>query len=497
MKTLGDLALATSPLEIVGCPDTPVQGVEYDSRLIEPGDLFVALRGSYVDGHRFIDDALARGAGSIASEESPSDCPGLRFANTRESLPLLAEAFYDRPAESFRGIVGITGTDGKTTTSYLANAILQAGGMKTGLVGTVSVEIGGTVVEHETRQTTPESLDIQRHLDRMRDAAVDWAILESTSHGLAANRLDCIPFTIGAVTNITHEHLEFHGTLEAYKLAKASLLERVAARSGWAVINVDDAGARSVIDHADGATILRFSRSGGDAEIQASDVHSSKTGSSFVLSTPSGSVDVSISYLGEFNVENALCAAGIGVAAGLPLTAILEGLQNAPPVPGRMVRVDAGQPFEVIVDYAHTPESLEKILKLLRRLNPEGSIICVSGSAGERDVAKRSIQGRVTAQFADFNIYSTEDPRFEDASAIIGEVAQGAMSAGASEGKDFLRIVDRQEALDTAVSLARPGDVVLLAGKGHERSIIWGDRKHPWDEITAARTSLSKAGWKR
>ncbi|CAN5669225.1 UDP-N-acetylmuramoyl-L-alanyl-D-glutamate--2,6-diaminopimelate ligase [soil metagenome] len=497
MKTLGNLALATHPLEIVGDPDTPVQGIQYDSRLIEPGDMFVALRGSYVDGHRFIEDAISRGAGSIASEESHPLIPGLRFENTRQSLPVLAEAVFDRPADSMQGIVGITGTDGKTTTSYFANAILQAGGKTTGLVGTVSVEIGGTVVEHETRQTTPESLDIQHHLARMRDAAVDWAILESTSHGLAANRLDRIPFTIGAVTNITHEHLDFHGTLDAYRLAKASLLERVGARSGWAVVNVDDPGARSVIDYAGGATVLRFSRTGRDAEIQARDVYSSNNGSSFLLSTPIGSAEVSIPYIGEFNVENALCAAGIGVAAGVPLSAIAAGLQNAPPVPGRMVRVDAGQPFDVIVDYAHTPESLEKILKLLRRLSPGGSIICVSGSAGERDVAKRLVQGTVTANFADFNVYSTEDPRFEDAAAIIDEVAQGAVAAGAIEGEDFLCIVDRQQALDQAVSMAQAGDVVLLAGKGHERSIIWGDTKHPWDEITAARASLARAGWRR
>lgn len=494
MTTLLDLAIAGIPSRTSGNLGTRIRDIHYDSRLIQPGDLFVALRGSYFDGHTFIDQAIQRGAAAVMVEVDCLDVPCLVFANTRKSLPAVAAAFFGYPARSMQ-VIGITGTDGKTTTSYLTNAILEHAGQRTGLVGTVSVQIAGDVIELETRQTTPESLDIQRYLAAMRDQEVEWALLESTSHGLAAHRLDEIEFGIGAVTNITHEHLEFHGSIEAYRQAKALLFERVGASGGWAVVNLDDEGARSVIPYAVGANLLSYSRIGADADIQASGVDCLAAGSRFALETPSGRADVFIPYPGEFNVENALCAIGIGLAAGIGLETIVDALAVAPPVPGRMVRVEAGQPFQVVVDYAHTPESLGKVLLLLRRLSPDGRLICVSGSAGERDRAKRRMQGRVSAELAGLSVFTTEDPRCEDAASIIDEIAEGAVEFGDREPGDFVRITDRQEAIDFAVAAARPGDVVLLAGKGHERSIIWGLEKRPWDEVAAARLALSRIGF--
>jgi UDP-N-acetylmuramoyl-L-alanyl-D-glutamate--2,6-diaminopimelate ligase len=494
MKTLLDLANATRPRRLTGDATSQIHDIHYDSRAVQPGDLFVALRGGYFDGHDFRDQAVERGATAIMAEHDKPGFPCLVFDDTREALPRVAAAFFGYPAKSMK-VIGITGTDGKTTTSYLVNAILEHAGRRTGMIGTVSVRVAGNVVEHETRQTTPESLDIQRYLAAMRDASVEWALLESTSHGLAAHRLDEVDFGIGAVTNITHEHLEFHGSIDAYRRAKASLFERVADAGGWAVVNVDDEGARSVVRYASGAKLLSYSRSGSKAEIGATAITCHSRGSDFRVDTPYGSADFFVPYVGEFNVENALCAIGVSLAAGIGLDVIVDALAVAPPVPGRMVAVEAGQPFRVIVDYAHTPESLEKILRLLRRLNQGGRMICVSGSAGERDRAKRRMQGRVSAELAELSVFTTEDPRMEDAAAIIDEIAEGAIALGRREPEDFVRIVDRQEAIDFAVANAAPGDVMLLAGKGHERSIIWGLEKRPWDEVAAARQALARLGY--
>lgn len=493
MKSLLELGRLSNATGWQGDVAVRPTGVVYDSRQVKPGDLFVALRGGYFDGHNFIDRAIEQGAVAVAAEVVTASVSALLFADMRASLPDLAAAFFDFPGNDLK-VIGITGTDGKTTTSYLTDAILTAHQVRTGMIGTVSVKIAGESVDHETRQTTPESLDIQRYLARMRDADVEWTILEATSHGLAAHRLDGITFDIAAVTNVTHEHLEFHGSIEAYRSAKASLFERAGASGGWAVINLDDPVSRSFADVATGANLLTYSRSGAPATLVASQLVCGASGSTFQVESEWGRTEIRLPYPGEFNVENALCAIGIAVAAGVPFDSLGEALEWAPPVPGRMAAVDENQPFSVIVDYAHTPESLEKILTLLRRLTT-GKIICVSGSAGERDVEKRPMQGEVSARLADLSVFTTEDPRFEDAASIIDDIAEGARRLGKTEGSDFVCIVDRQEAIDFAILRAQTGDIVLLAGKGHERSIIWGHEKRPWDEAAAARLALSKLGY--
>jgi UDP-N-acetylmuramoyl-L-alanyl-D-glutamate--2,6-diaminopimelate ligase len=490
-----DLIIGQSELRVLGDPSTVVSGIQYDSRLIEPGDLFVAIPGGHFDGHAFVLDALGRGAAAImVNEPIDFDVPALVAPDTRAWLPRVAATFFGHPSCQI-GVVGITGTDGKTTTSYLVDAILREEGLTTGLVGTVSVRIADEVVDHETRQTTPESVDLQRYLRAMVDAGVNWSILEATSHGLDLHRLDEIRFTIGAVTNVTHEHLEHHKTIAAYRRAKGILFERVAAEGGTAVVNLDDEGAREMLHYATGAAVLTYSMSDAAAEIRAEEVELGVTGSTFRLATPRGGAEIDLPLVGGFNVANALCAVGVSLAIGIDVDAIARSLRRAAPVPGRMARLDLGQPFTVIVDYAHTPESLTKVLDLLHSLNPGGRLLAVSGSAGDRDTTKRPMQGAVSARIADVSVFTTEDPRYEDPDKIIEEIADGAAAAGAVAGRDYHCVTDRREAVRLALSLARPGDCVLLAGKGHERSIIWGHEKRPWDEARVATELLAEMGF--
>jgi UDP-N-acetylmuramoyl-L-alanyl-D-glutamate--2,6-diaminopimelate ligase len=497
IRTLGELSAAVPGSAILGDESTPISDIQYDSRLVTPGCLFAALRGGYVDGHTFIQNAVERGAGAVLIDrELEYSIPAIRVQDTRAALSPVSAALFEYPSAKLK-IVGITGTDGKTTTSYLTDAILSHAGRTTGVIGTVSVKIANEVVQHETRQTTPESLEIQRILRQMVDARVGWAILEATSHGLAQHRLDDVEFDIAAVTNITHEHLEFHKTIEAYRAAKATLFERVAASQGRAVVNLDDEGARGVLPYASGTEVLTYSVADPSADLMASNIDRGVGGTRFDVTYHGESTRLESPLLGGFNVENALCAIGIALSAGLTLEQIAPGLRAAPPIPGRMERVDEGQPFSVIVDYAHTPDSLQKLLALMRELSPESRIIAVSGSAGERDVPKRALQGSVSARLADFSVFTTEDPRFEDAASIISQIAGGAASTGAQSQVDFIEIVDRTEAIAAALDWAHPGDIVLLAGKGHERSIIWGSEKVPWNEAEVARGLLRDRGYSR
>jgi UDP-N-acetylmuramoyl-L-alanyl-D-glutamate--2,6-diaminopimelate ligase len=494
--TVRDLARAIPGAALIGDAATVVQGVTYDSRLVNRGDLFAALRGADFDGHAFVSDAETRGAAALLVESSADSLlTQIKVTNTRAALAALSAAFFDHPSRHL-GVIGVTGTDGKTTTAHLIDHVLRATGHKTGMVGTVVVRIGDQSEMHATRQTTPESSEIQSYLRQMVDDSVDWAILEATSHGLAMHRLDHVDFRIGAVTNITHEHLDYHGHVENYRRAKAILLERVAAHGGVAVINADDPGARAVLPFARGARVVRYSMVGGAADVRAVDIQYGTTETRFRLETGSGDGEpIALPYIGEFNVANAICAASVALAAGLELPTIASALGTAPAVPGRMAVVKAGQPFGVVVDYAHTPDSLRKVLVLLRGLHPAGRLIAVFGSAGERDVEKRPLQGQVSAQLADISVITSEDPRFEDPDGIIAQIATGARVAGAKDEVTLFCRTDRREAIQLAFELAGPGDCVLLAGKGHEASIIWGRDKRPWDEAGVARELLLEAGY--
>ncbi|MFN8593943.1 MAG: UDP-N-acetylmuramoyl-L-alanyl-D-glutamate--2,6-diaminopimelate ligase [Thermomicrobiales bacterium] len=495
--TIAGLAAQVHGAVVIGPGEAEITGITYDSRAVKPGDLFAALRGADLDGHDFLAEAEARGAAALLVE-SPAESRSAQIVvgNSRAALASVSAAFFGQPSREI-GVIGVTGTDGKTTTSFLIDHLLRSAGMTTGLIGTVAVRIGDSEDLHATRQTTPESNDMQRYLRAMVEAGAEWATVEATSHGLAMHRLDHIQFQVGAVTNITHEHLDFHGTIDNYRRAKAMLLERVATATGRVVLNLDDAGARAVAPYARGAEVTWYSGTGlPEADIQTHDVTTGAMGSTFELQLrDSERARVELPLIGDFNIANAVCAAGVALAAGLSLDAIARGLATAPAVPGRMALVNQGQPFSVVVDYAHTPESLGKVLRLLRGLHPDGRLIVVFGSAGERDVAKRPVQGRIAAELADVAVVTSEDPRGEDADAIIEQIAAGAVAAGSIRDESLFQRTDRRDAIALAIEIARPGDCVLLAGKGHEGSIIWGREKLPWNEAEIARELLAAAGF--
>jgi UDP-N-acetylmuramoyl-L-alanyl-D-glutamate--2,6-diaminopimelate ligase len=493
-------ALATVPGgRLVGTASTAFTDIQYDSREVTPGTLFVALRGTDFDGHTFIDQAIGRGATAVVVDERWNGgvevgVPQLRVADTRAALAPISSAFFGHPSRDLP-VVGITGTDGKTTTAYIVDHLLQSAGRTTGMAGTVAVRIAGVEDRHALRQTTQESVENQRLLRRMVGAGCDVAVLEATSHGLDLHRLDDIGFAVGAITNATHEHLEHHGTIAAYWRAKAGLFERVVA-GGRSIVNLDDEGARSVLPYVSTSTLLGYSRMAAPgATLLAESVASDGTGSTFEMHWDGRAESVRLPLVGAFNVDNSLCAAGIALSLGLSLETVVDGLASAPAPPGRMVSIDEGQPFSVIVDYAHTPESLSKVLLLLRSLRPDGRLIVVFGSAGDRDPTKRPIQGDAAGRYADHVIVTSEDPRTEDPDAIIAEIAVGARRSGRREGVDLDLIPDRRDAIARALRIARAGDTILLAGKGHEGSIIVGHDKHPWDEEQVAREELLAAGF--
>ncbi|MSQ61939.1 MAG: UDP-N-acetylmuramoyl-L-alanyl-D-glutamate--2,6-diaminopimelate ligase [Dehalococcoidia bacterium] len=480
-----------------------VGGVRYDSRLVRPGDLFVAVPGYHVDGHDFVGRALAAGAAAVVVEAGRREAwapqvaehagtPIIAVADTRAALAAAAAAFYGHPARKLH-VIGITGTDGKTTTSYLTNAVLEAAGHRTGLVGTVEHRIAGRAVANDSRQTTPEAPEVQELLAAMVEAGCDYAIIESTSHGLELHRLDGCEYDVAALTNVTSDHLDFHGTREAYIGAKARLFAMLdtAADKGspkWAVLNADDPASATMRTTTARARSLTYALDSA-ADLRALDIVAGDEGSRLVAVYGEERWEATIALPGRFNVANALAAIAIGLTQGIALADACRGVATLASVPGRMERIDEGQPFTVIVDYAHTEAALRTVLTDLRASSP-GRLLVVFGAAGERDAARRSGLGRAAAELADRLYITTEDPREEDPAAIIAEIAAAVEGAGRREGDDFLRIPDRAEAIAAAVKDSRPGDVILIAGKGHEGSIIVGRERLPWDDRAAAREAI-------
>jgi UDP-N-acetylmuramoyl-L-alanyl-D-glutamate--2,6-diaminopimelate ligase len=486
------------PLDVVrlsAVGDIEIDQLEYDSRQVRPGTLFFAVRGTRTDGHRFIKDAATRGAVAVVAEEpvigGDLAIPVVIVPDTRVSLAASAAAFYGFPSKKLR-VVGVTGTDGKTTTSLLISQVLEADGRRTGVISTVLFRAGGAQRPNESRQTTPEALEIQQMLAEMVGFGDSYAVVESTSHGLALHRLDECEYDVAVLTNLDHEHLDFHGTIEGYRAAKAKLFEALDTSASKntdkvAVLNGDD----SSCEYFRAKTRARVVTFGveSQADVLAANVVARSDGVSFVITTSCATAEVDLPLVGEFNVYNALAAAAVGLTQGIEIRVIADALEHARGAPGRMELIREGQPFTVVVDYAHTPQALRQVLGVLRETKA-GRLIAVFGSAGERDRAKRSMQGRVAAEMADFCVFTNEDPRFEDEDRILDEIAQGAETLGRIEGRDYLKIRDRRRAIREAFIRAKPGDVVLLAGKGHEQCIIVRDQRVPWDERVVARELL-------
>jgi UDP-N-acetylmuramoyl-L-alanyl-D-glutamate--2,6-diaminopimelate ligase len=488
-------------VQVHGDEGVLIDAIAYDSRAVTPGGLFAALPGAATDGHRFIGGALDRGAVAILAEMPVGDprarC-ALVAADSRAALAQLALAFYRDPSRGL-GLIGVTGTKGKTTTGFLIEWIL-AGRHETGLIGTVDLKVGSRRWRNPAHQTTPESLEVQRLLREMVEAGVEWAVLETSSHALAGHRVTGCAYDIAVITNVTHEHLDFHGTYENYLEAKASLFDRIAppgakspARARGAAINRDDPGAATIIGRAREVPEVTFGLAPG-ADVRAEGAVADSAGVAFTLRSPWGDERVRVPLLGSFNVANTLAAASACLLAGISVDVVAHRLASFPGVPGRLQRIDCGQPFLVVVDYAHNADSLAQVLHLLRGLT-SGRLIALFGSGGERDVAKRAMMGEVCARLADFGIFADEDPRGEEPIAIVNLIAEGAASAGWREGEHYARITDRRAAIDFACAMARPGDTLVLAGKGHEETIIYADRAIPWDEADEARGALARLGY--
>lgn len=492
---------------LAGAGDVTVRAVEHDSRNVRPGTLFVAVPGFNVDGHSFLPAVVQSGAGAIvvqrdrpaAWRDLPSGPAVIVVDDTRAALSAAAAWFYGHPGREMT-VVGVTGTDGKTTTSHLLTSVLEAGGARVGRLGTVDVRIAGQEDSATERMTTPEATEVQRLLRKMADAGCRYAIVESTSHGLALHRLDHVEYDIAVFTNITGDHLDFHETFEAYREAKGRLFEALDRTAGkgvprCAVVNADDPSANFMLERTR-ARALRYGLQSRDAEVLATNLNLRPDGSDFRLVTPSGSAEVSIRLPAIFNVANALAAAAAGFALGLDSGVITAGLAACPGVPGRMERIDAGQPFDVIVDYAHTGDAVRKVLSVLRGVS-KGRLIIVIGAAGERDPGRRFGVGRAAAEGADFAVFTNEDPRSEDPGAIVREIGRHAEGAGRVRGQDFIEVEDRRAAIAEAFRRARGGDLVLVAGKGHEKSIVFAGGSVEWDDRVVAREELAKLGFGR
>jgi UDP-N-acetylmuramoyl-L-alanyl-D-glutamate--2,6-diaminopimelate ligase len=486
---LGALADVIAPERVSGLPVGEVTALAYDSRRVGPGTLFFAVPGIHVDGHGFAAAAVEAGAIGLVVERELSgiSLPQLVVDRSRRALADAADAWFGRPSQRLT-VIGVTGTDGKSTVTALTAEMLWGCRRHPGQIGTVSIGIGDDLVPNLDRTTTPESLELQELLARMVDAGNDSVVMEATSHGLALERTRNCRFDVGVVTTVSSEHLEFHGTVEAYRAAKARLIEEAPI----AVLNADDTSFGYFRERAAGRVITYAIDA--DADLRAGDLEPDPAGTRFHLESPRWHGPVRIALPGRFNVANALAALAACEALGLDLHHAAWALDATAGVPGRMERVDAGQPFAVIVDYAHTTDSLHKVLAILRPLTA-GRLIVVFGSAGERDETKRAPMGRVAAETADLLVVTDEDPRLEDPHTINEQIADGARSAGAVDGRTLWVIDDRREAIGHAIDLAAPGDIVLLAGKGHEASMFYGSEKRPWDDRAAAREALGASGW--
>ncbi len=453
-----------------------IRALAYDNRLVKPGTLFFCVPGFTRDGHDFAADAVRRGAVALVVERPLGlGVPEVRVASVRAAMAPAAAAFYRDPTAELE-VVGITGTNGKTTSAFLVRSLLEADRRQTGLLGTVKSVIGG--VEHAVERTTPEAIDLQRTFRRMRDGGDRACAMEVSSHALKLHRADAIHFAAAIFTNLTQDHLDFHPTMEDYFAAKRTLF--VGARPGAAVINLDDSyGARLAAELPDAVTFALHR----DAHYRACDVRTDLAGSRFTARTPDGGLRLSSPLRGEFNVYNVLGALAAARAVGVPPETCAAAIATAGQVPGRFETVDEGQPFAVLVDYAHTPDSLENVLRAARGVT-DGRLHVVFGCGGDRDRGKRPQMGEIARRLADRVTVTSDNPRSEDPETIINEILEGS-------GSDVSHDPDRRAAIASAIADAAAGDAVVIAGKGHEQGQEFGGgHKIEFDDVTVAREIL-------
>ncbi|MBX7207657.1 MAG: UDP-N-acetylmuramoyl-L-alanyl-D-glutamate--2,6-diaminopimelate ligase [Verrucomicrobiaceae bacterium] len=469
-----------------GSLDTEISGIAYDSRKVAPGTAFVAMRGVAADGHDFIPQALAAGAAAIVAETAPPDDASVPWVHVKQSRVALAEiaaAFYDHPARALL-MSGVTGTNGKTTIGFVLHHLLNSAQMRAGLLGTVLYDLGGE--QKPATHTTPESLEIQSLLAAMRGNGCRAGVMEVSSHALAQDRVHGIDFAAAIFTNLTQDHLDYHGTMEEYFRAKSILFESVAAGGkGQMIINADDSWGRKLIAQFESTgRVSRYGFTTG-ADFHAGDVRYDLTGAGFNLTARGRSFLVRIPLIGDFNVYNALASIAAAHALGLNLRETIQHLKAVPQVPGRLERVSESARFHVFVDYAHTPDALVNVLRTLRALRPR-RILTVFGCGGDRDRTKRPKMARAAEDGSDICVLTSDNPRTEEPNAIIADARKGFTRSG------HLEIADRKEAIRAAIESAWDGDIVLIAGKGHETYQEVHGKRSPFDDRKIARICLQQ-----
>lgn len=486
IRTLETRGLLAEPTRAV--PDVRLSGLAYDSRRVSPGVAFVAVRGEHFDGAAFAAEAVARGAVAVVSESAAPDhgaVPWLRVTDARLALAVLSSWHFGDPSHELR-VVGVTGTNGKTTTSYLVRAILEHAGYPCGLIGTVQYSVGADLFD--APRTTPESLDLQEMFRRMVDAGARACSIEVSSHALALRRVDTTRFAAAVFTNLTRDHLDFHGDMDRYFSAKRRLFELL-PDGAPAVINVDDARGADLARDLPGVVSYGVSA---PAHVRPAAVSPSLDGLAFDVVTPAGTFPVASRLIGPFNLYNVLSAVATGVALGLPIPAIQEGLARQSAVPGRLEVVSGAEDdVTAVVDYAHTDDALRNVLEAVRPLT-RGRLVTVFGCGGDRDRTKRPLMGQVAARLSDVVIVTSDNPRSEDPERIIDEIEEGVGSRA-----HWFRHADRRDAIARAIGEAAPDDLVVVAGKGHERYQVVGTRVLPFDDVAVVREALGQRRHRR
>jgi len=488
---LHDLLQGTETSIPLHAQELEIRQVTCDSRKVQPRALFFALHGAKADGNTFIRDAVSRGAAAIASEESapaaiPPSVPWIHVREARKALAITAANFFGHPAAAMQ-IAAVTGTNGKTTTTSLIDAIIKASGAKTGLFGTIAYHT--PLGEYPAPNTTPESVDLQGFLAEIRDAGGRFAVLEASSHSLAMDRLWGCHFAVAVFTNLTREHMDYHKTFEDYFAAKKRLFEGTGAGAPEVgVINTDDEYGKRLTGLAKRTVSYGLES---DADITTKKFQLTFNGLAFTAQTPNGKVQVASPLVGRINVYNILAAIGAAQALGLSNEVIEAGIRSLESVSGRFQRIDLGQPYFVVVDYAHTDDALENLIRTARELNPKGRIITLFGCGGGKDRTKRPVMGEVTGRLSDLTILSSDNPRTEDPLKIISDIIVGLQK---TSGK-YLIEPDREKAIGVSMDEARAGDIVLLAGKGHENYQILADRTLEFDDRDMARRALRERGY--
>ncbi|MFT9847971.1 UDP-N-acetylmuramoyl-L-alanyl-D-glutamate--2,6-diaminopimelate ligase [Aneurinibacillus sp. REN35] len=478
---LEELVAPLALQKVAGDKKTEITGIEIDSRLVKPGDLFICLPGFTVDGHNFVAKAVSQGAVAVLAQRPvETDVPVIYVPDTRRAMAVLADRFFGQPTHQLH-VIGVTGTNGKTTTTHLIERILGEAGHPTGIIGTIEMRMGKDV--REVKNTTPEALDLHRSFRWMKDMGAEYAAIEVSSHALDMGRVRGVRFVTGVFTNLTQDHLDYHETMEKYQQAKGLLFSQLGneydrERMKYAVLNADDP-ASEAFARITPAQVITYGIHQ-EADVRARNIAITAFGTTFTLETFVGSIDVTLRMIGNFNVYNVLAAASACLVEGISLEQMKHTLEKIEGVRGRFERVDAGQDYTVIVDYAHTPDSLENVLKTIREF-AEAKVYCIVGCGGDRDRTKRPIMASIAARYADVAVITSDNPRSEEPQAIIDEMIAGLVADNVGEER-YTAYVDRREAIRETIHRANPKDVVLIAGKGHETYQILKDKTIHFDD---------------